>query len=151
MGTTATIAAIDNDRAYIANVGDSPAMLYADGELRTLSREHTDAETLKALGITGRKPGLTQFLGMSNGEVSPSPHVEDFDILPGYTLLLASDGLTEPLDKDAIRDALASDGDAAERVKLLRDLAIRGGGTDNITVLLCEASETEPENEDVVA
>lgn len=149
MGTTATIVAVDNDHAYVANVGDSPAMLYEGGALRVLSHEHTDAKTLQLLGITERKPGLTQFLGMSDGEVSPSPHITDFDIAPGTAILLASDGLTGPLDKETICSALASGGETVDKAKLLRDLAIKGGGADNITVLLCEAMELEPEEKDV--
>lgn len=151
MGTTATLLAIDGKRAYIANVGDSPALVYTDGKLETLSHEHTDAETLRLLGITSRKPGLTQFLGMSDGEVSPSPHIVDFEMAPGDKVLLASDGLAGPLDKDTIARALTSGGETYERAMLLRDLAIRNGGTDNITVLLCEAVGLESINKDVIA
>lgn len=150
MGTTATILAINNDHAYIGNVGDSPAMLYADGELQRVSCEHTDAETLRILGITGKKSGLTQFLGMSDEEIVISPHIADFDIFPGNAILLASDGLTGSLDTDSIRYALASEDSIAEKVKLLRDLAVQAGGIDNITVLLCEASEPESTHQAVI-
>ena len=143
MGTTATIVIVDGSHAYVGNVGDSPALLYSNGELRVLSREHTDAEILKLLGVTGRRSRLTQFLGMSDGEVSPSPHITDFEVRPGDTILLVSDGLTELLDESAICDALASSGKTSDRVKLLRDMAIHEGGYDNITVLLCEAAESE--------
>lgn len=139
MGTTATLLALNQDHAFVANVGDSPAMLYAQGDVQTVSHAHTDAEMMRALGIVGRRPGLTQYLGMSEDGVRLSPHACEFTLHPGCAVLLASDGLVESLDEAAIAEVLASEMDTCAKAVRLRDMAIQSGSTDNITVLICEA------------
>ena len=148
MGATATLLAVDgvHARAYVANVGDSIALLCDGTSLQKLSREHTDAQTLIILGITDRKPGLTQYLGMSDGQITINPHTTECGLAPGNVVLLASDGLTDAVHDSEILAVLSQDFDISLKAERLRDLAIEGGSKDNITVLLCEVRETEPDS-----
>ena len=45
-GTTATLAAIHDNKLYLANVGDSRAYLVRDGELLQLTSDHTWAREM---------------------------------------------------------------------------------------------------------
>ena len=64
MGCTAAVIAFSDGQMLCANLGDSPVFLFRDRRLIQLSVHHTNEALLRERGITGRKPGLTQFLGI---------------------------------------------------------------------------------------
>ena len=53
-------------------------------------------------------------------------------------ILMCSDGLTNMVEDDKIRDIILSDAPLEERAKLLVSTANRNGGRDNITVMILE-------------
>jgi serine/threonine protein phosphatase PrpC len=132
MGTTVVSAYFspNNQRVYIAHVGDSRCYRLRSGALTQLTTDHT----LGAAGIQGKTAGvLSRALGIE-------PNVEvDMIIeapLPGDTYLLCSDGLSRMVPATEIEATLVAKSDLEDAIQTLTDLANRGGGRDNITAIL---------------
>lgn len=139
MGTTAVAAAVVNDTAYIAHVGDSRAYLIDETGIKRLTRDHSVVQSLVESGeITDeqaknhqQKNIITRAVGVLNG-------VEiEFDsatLKKGDILLLCSDGLNNSLSDEEIRSAVClQDPPSPER---LIYAANERGGKDNITAVL---------------
>ena len=92
---------------------------------------------LQKLGITNRKPGLTQFLGIDEEQFALTPHIKAFEVLKGDVILLASDGLTDMVDETVISNVLSVEKTPARAVSGLQELALANGGVDNITIIVC--------------
>src|SRR5205085_10552560 len=111
LGATVVLALVRGGRALVAHLGDSRAYLLRAGQLERLTRDHSHLERLIDLGWI--KPeeaswrgngGPTRYAGMTgDAEVD----VRLLELRPGDRLLLCSDGLTEMLDDDEIREVLA--------------------------------------------
>ena len=140
MGTTVVSAyfSANNQRVYIAHVGDSRCYRLRAGKLTQLTRDHT----LGAAGLAGKMEGLL------SRAVGVEPHV-DVDVqvespLPGDVYLLCSDGLSRMVAADEIEATLLSTPDLEVATKTLTELANRGGGRDNITVILVRVDDAKP-------
>lgn len=148
MGSTGVAALVQSGELHIAHVGDSRAYRWRDGRLRRLTRDHSYVNQLVDEGGLSaeeaeRHPernAITRALGISEDvQVTlTSERLADGDLL-----LLCSDGLTDCVSERRVSEAID---EAVDRAKgelrldwlageLVR-LANRGGGTDNITVLL---------------
>ena len=62
--------------------------------------------------------------------------VDQLKLASGDRLLLCSDGLTDLVDDDTIRQVLIDCRESAEACRRLVDLALAAGGRDNVTVVL---------------
>lgn len=138
IGTTLSMLAFENDTVWVCNLGDSPIYCFRQGELMMLGKAHTNAEELKRMGITGRKPGLTQFLGISEEEVIVEPFISSMEAKQKDLYLICSDGLTDMVSEEEISELLSRKTDLPERAELLIQKALEHGGRDNVTVLLIE-------------
>jgi protein phosphatase len=153
MGTTVTAALLVDGRVSIGHVGDSRAYRLRDGVLAQLTDDHSLVADLVRSGrltpeeaeLHPQRSVITRALG-TDAAVS----VDSFtvDALPGDVFLLCSDGLTTMVDEDAVvRTVLEADTlEAAARA--LVEAANRGGGEDNITVVLFSVEEGDPADED---
>src|SRR5262249_37230854 len=65
--------------------------------------------------------------------------VLDLDLKPGDRLLLCSDGLYGYASSEAIQYLLGSDDDPDHVARDLVELALRGGGGDNVSVVVIDA------------
>lgn len=140
MGSTVVVAATDGDRLVCAHVGDSRIYRLRDGELEALTRDHSLLEELRASGMAEHPAGLSHIVTRAIGfgeDTRPDVRVER--ILPGDTLLLASDGVTDPLDEATIAQAL-SRARVEHAADALVHAAYDAGGTDNITALVVRAT-----------
>jgi len=156
MGTTVVAClVVDAKRALIAHVGDSRAYLLRHGRLQSLTRDHTIVEELIDRGILAPEEAdrhpyknvLSRNLG-----AKPETRVDMFDLelRPGDRLLLCSDGLYGYASTEAMQYLLGS-GDPPETVaRDLIDLALRGGGGDNISTIVIEAPQPAPSSTQVV-
>jgi protein phosphatase len=136
-GTTLVAAVVDagtdpsdGATATVLNVGDSRAYVYDAGVLRQVTTDHTVGQER---GSPGGAHGhvLSRWVGAEQS-VDPDLFVEP---LSG-TLLLCSDGLTNELSDEAIRDVLAGGGASADLATALVDRALAHGGRDNVSVVL---------------
>lgn len=137
MGTTAVIAYFDEHTMWACNVGDSRIFRLRYGLLEQISCDHTDEQLMIELGITGRKPYLTQFLGMDPDENYIVPAITALEIERGDVFLLCSDGLTDMVPRSDMERIMCQNKNASECAQALLDAAIRSGGRDNITVIIC--------------
>ena len=142
MGTTLTAVAIDEGYT-VANVGDSRAYLFRDGELTRLTRDDSLVQALIEAGELDpadaqRHPQRSVVLAALDGRPECDPTLTSHDARPGDRLLVCSDGLTDLVDDDALRTALAepSRERCAER---LVELALAAGGRDNVSVVVADA------------
>ena len=147
MGTTVVAATIMNQMMYFANVGDSRLYLINHG-IQQLTKDHSLVEEMVRLG--GIKPEeakhhpdkniITRAIG-----VLPEVSADFFEtvLVPGDTVLLCSDGLTNMVDDTDIKRIVLGQRDIVEKTQRLIDAANENGGKDNITVVLIEPFSDE--------
>ena len=141
VGTTPAMLCFHNDQVHAVNVGDSRIFGLRGDRLVQISVDHTDEAYMKAKGIVGRKPRLTQYLGMDPGQVRLEPYLTKGVVQAGDVYLVCSDGLTDMLDNDTIRQLLTVSGTASACVENLIGAALEKGGHDNVTVIVCRVLE----------
>ena len=142
MGTTLTVAAALGSNLLVGHVGDSRAYLLRGSELKQLTTDHTLAQALIDAGVAdpddpasrSMRHVLTAAVGSLGQEVDPQ--VQRFNLQPGDQLLLCTDGLTETVEDLTIAHVLHDADSAQGACQALVDLALAGGGSDNVTVLV---------------
>lgn len=153
MGTTLTAILFAGDRLGLVHIGDSRGYLLRDGELAQITKDDTFVQTLVDEGrITAEEahshPQRSLIMRALTGqEVEPTLIMRE--AREGDRYLLCSDGLSDPVSFETILDALKIPAvtDSAER---LIELALRGGGPDNVTVVVADvvdhdyAGQTQP-------
>lgn len=138
IGSTMTALWLEENDAVLLNLGDSKAFLLRDGSLDQISVEHTDRVRLEAMGITTRKPRLTQHLGIDPADMILEPAIWRGSIQSGDCFLLCSDGLTDMVFEAEIADVLLTKSEPSDCVRDLINVALAHGGRDNVTVVVCK-------------
>lgn len=139
MGTTAALLAFAEDAVYSCNLGDSRIYKSDREKFYQISQDHVLGRSL-----FGKAP-LTQYLGMEEENLQLESSISRQEIKIGDRFLLCSDGITDMLSDGEIADILSRDIPVAKTVEILVDRALKKGGRDNITVVLCEIME-QPRN-----
>jgi PPM family protein phosphatase len=149
MGTTLTAVIFSGDRAALAHVGDSRAYLLRDGRLNQLTKDDTYVQMLVDQGLIRpeeaaghpRRAVVTQAL---QGEpVSPSYVIVEPE--PGDRWLLCSDGLTTVVPPERIEAELLAQPEPQQAAERLVQLALEGGGPDNVTVIVADLTTDDRE------
>ena len=138
MGSTLVGLYFHEGQAWVCNLGDSRCYFLRDGRMKQISEDHTDEEFMKENGITGRKPYLTQYLGIDPDEMTIVPSIKSYVLNRGDRFLICSDGVTDMVDDQTICNNLARYQDPDECVEALIQAALDGGGKDNITAIVLE-------------
>jgi protein phosphatase len=153
MGTTMTVALVEDGRVVFGHVGDSRAYLIRGGSIEQLTDDHSlVAELVRSGRLTPEEAEVHPQRSVITRAVGTEPDVDvdTFTIEPedGDLFLICSDGLTDMVDDGTIIDAIDRHrDDLDEAAKALVGAANRVGGEDNITVLLVEVG-TEAEAAD---
>jgi serine/threonine protein phosphatase PrpC len=147
MGTTITVALVEEDHVAFGHVGDSRAYLIREARMEQLTEDHSLVNELLKTGKLSREEAethpqrsvITRALG-----TDPDVDVDTFSVRAetGDLFLLCSDGLTDMVPEDSILDVVEryrEDIDGALRA-LVKE-ANRGGGQDNITVVAFEIAD----------
>ena len=153
MGTTMTVALVEDDRVVFGHVGDSRAYLIRDGAIEQLTDDHSlVAELVRSGRLTPeeaeahpQRSVITRAVG-----TEPDVDVDTFVIEPteGDLFLICSDGLTDMVDDRTIIDAIEQHrDDLDEAAKALVGAANRVGGEDNITVVFFEVGDPVEDTE----
>ncbi len=140
MGTTMVAAVALDDKLYVANVGDS-RLYVVNNEIRQITMDHSLVEEMIRSGELERKKGrnhpekniITKAMG-SRDEVIPD--FFEIDMEPGDRYVICSDGLSNMVEDDEIRDIVVDYADIKDATKALVDRANYYGGSDNISVVL---------------
>jgi protein phosphatase len=140
MGTTVVAARFspNKQRVYIGQVGDSRCYRIRGNSIKQLTTDHT----FQGLGLKG--PGsqrLYQAVGIRR-RISISIVVDK--PRPSDTYVLCSDGLSNMVGDDDIREVILREPDLEAAVYGLIEVANDRGGKDNITVILVKVLEKKP-------
>lgn len=146
MGTTAIVAVMTESFIAFAHIGDSRAYVLSHDQLRQITKDHTFVRKLVEEGKLSEQEAknhphrniIMNALGVNKSLTF------DYLVLERYQLdaiLLCTDGLTSMVDDQEILSILNEKRSTEEKVNLLIELANRNGGTDNISVALCESLE----------
>ena len=148
MGTTLVAACVIGNQLMIANVGDSRAYVLRNFQLKQLTEDQSLVNALLKSGeITPEeaehhpnKNIVTQSLGVTSAvEIDfVRMTVKEEDIL-----LLCSDGLSDMLSLEEIRNVLNHYSDLEQQVEKAVQAANEQGGRDNITVAIAKYTARE--------
>ena len=147
MGATMTAAIVRGRSLSIAQVGDSRAYLLRQGKMTQLTTDQTMVQSLIDKGLM--KPEDAESSPFRNILTQAMGHQEDVSITMSEIelrdrdcVLICSDGLTNELTDDEIRDAILQSIRLDVAAKRLVDMANARGGRDNITVVLAGVGGT---------
>ncbi len=146
MGTTLTAILFAGNRLGLVHIGDSRGYLMREGELAQITKDDTFVQTLVDEGrITAEEahshPQRSLIMRALTGhEVEPTLTMRE--ARAGDRYLLCSDGLSDPVSDETIAEALQIP-DVSESAYRLIELALRGGGPDNVTVVVADVVDDE--------
>lgn len=140
LGTTAVAAILVGNQLCVANVGDSRAYFYHEGQVTPITRDHSLVAQLVAAGqikpddiyTHPRRNEIYRALGESR---LAEADVDVFTrrLQPGDGLLVCSDGLWDFVRDPDIAAAINAATEPQAICHTLIDLANKGGGEDNIS------------------
>jgi protein phosphatase len=157
MGTTATILMRYGSKLVLAHIGDSRAYLLRDGELTRLTHDHTFVQSLVDEGrITEEEaeqhPQRSIITRVLSGDPDDEPDLSVREARLGDRYVICSDGLTAVVSDSTLAEVLAEHDSPASCADSLVQMALRGGGPDNITCVVAHvvdassgATSTMPE------
>lgn len=141
MGCTAELLAFSDEGFILGHIGDSRTYRLRKGHLEQLTQDHTIVQQQFEEGLISsdqikqhplrnvifRAVGIKEELALDL--IFGKIFAEDI-------FLLCSDGLTDMIPDDQIREILCSDSDLHRKAEELIETAKVAGGIDNITVVL---------------
>jgi serine/threonine protein phosphatase PrpC len=147
MGTTITVALVEDGSVAFGHVGDSRAYLIRDASMEPLTEDHSLVNELLKTGRLSREEAeahpqrsvITRALG-----TDPDVDVDTFSVpaRTGDLFLLCSDGLTDMVSEHSILSVVERNrNDIEAALRALVKAANRGGGQDNITVVAFEIAD----------
>jgi serine/threonine protein phosphatase PrpC len=145
MGTTITMALFHNGRLYIGHVGDSRAYRIRGSDIEQLTKDHSlvwqlaeeGRITMEETKTHPMKNVITKALGTDE---FIAPDILEFDLENDDIIILCSDGLTNMLNNDNIKNIVCSLEPEQAAQKLIEEANLRGG-EDNITVGIIKADK----------
>ena len=130
MGTTAALLAFTAEGILLGNIGDSKVFRFSRHTLKQLSEDHY------SFGVYGKKPPLSQNLGIPEDELILEPYYAKGCYHDQDIYLICTDGLTDMVDHEEIQRIL-SENEFNDMAEKLLNTALAHGGKDNITFILC--------------
>src|SRR5437588_3242677 len=146
MGTTLTAILFAGNRIGMVHIGDSRGYLLRDGELTQITKDDTFVQTLVDEGRITKEEAHSHpqrsliMRALTGHEVEPTLTMRE--VRAGDRYLLCSDGLSDPVSHDTILEALQIP-DVAQSADRLIELALRGGGPDNVTVVVADVVDND--------
>ena len=142
MGTTFVVCTVIGEQIYIANVGDSRLYL-VNNEIQQITRDHSLVEEMITLGEIDRKNArthekkniITRAVGVDSEVI---PDFFEIDYAKGDIILMCSDGLSNMIEDEDMRDIIHQSGELEEKADRLIEVANINGGRDNISVVLVQ-------------
>lgn len=159
LGTTCIAILRAGNKLAMAHIGDSRAYVLRGESLTQVTTDHSFVQFLISQGeITAeeahehpQRNAVTKVLGYEETSVEPDETIREGVV--GDRWLLCSDGLHGLVSDATIQEVLSSVSDPGECAEALISLALRAGGTDNVTCVVCDivpAGTTELKAPDVV-
>ncbi|KAJ5070503.1 hypothetical protein M0811_10772 [Anaeramoeba ignava] len=164
-GSTAVVAVFIKDECYVANTGDSRAILVRNSKAIRVSQDHhpnlaKEYRRIRGLGgcisSDGRvNGGLAISRALGDLEFSPlvtcKPHVSSFSVSENdQFLIIFCDGISDVLSDQQIADIAVYSRSPSKAALLLRNTAYALGSTDNISVIVISLNPWKNKNSQVL-
>jgi protein phosphatase len=148
MGTTAVLAVQQHGQVYVAGLGDSRAYLIRGERVEQLTVDHSVAQALVSSGALTAEEArespwqhvLHKFLGCA--EMAEGADVRPFTPQAGDLLLLGTDGLTNHVSEEDLREGKRWS-DPQAWTEHLVELALQRGSRDNVTCIVVAFVEVD--------
>ncbi|MFI9270049.1 PP2C family protein-serine/threonine phosphatase [Kitasatospora sp. NPDC052896] len=149
MGCTLTALLWTGERMGLVHVGDSRAYLLRDGSLSQITQDHTWVQRLVDEGrITPEEaethPQRSLLMRALDGRGQVEPDLSIREVRAGDRYLICSDGLSGPVSHQTLEETLGSFYSPEQTIQELIQLALRGGGPDNITCIVADVIDVGP-------
>lgn len=140
MATTMVIAYVVGKLGYIVNVGDSRAYVVRQGQMKSVTEDHTYVNELLKSGViteeeAERHPKKNMITRAIGGDAVIEPDFFRVDFENDDILLLCTDGLYSEVPDDTTANILTEAESMRDAAGMLVHEANRLGGRDNITVI----------------
>ena len=150
MGTTVSVLVISGTQYLIGQVGDSRVYLMRDGALQQITKDHSYVQEQVDAGFLTPEQAryhpysnvITRCVG-AGAEVEPDLYRGE--VRRGDIYLVASDGLTGMVDDRRLSQLLGSRAVPERKVMALISEANGRGGLDNITAIVIEVFDSDPD------
>lgn len=140
MGCTVTVALLQQEQMFWAQVGDSRLYIFRNNELRQLTTDHNMAQLLVELGeISAADAANSSFRHILNqcvGQPDCRPDIGRETLELGDIVMLCTDGLHGSITDTVIALYLGQKGSLARKADTLIQKVLRRGGQDNVTIVL---------------
>lgn len=142
MGSTVAVLYLHGDRGWLIWAGDSRIYRYRVGEFRQLTDDHSLVQELYRLGeLTADEAEnhpssnvITRAVGVAE---ELDVQIREVEVAPGDRFLLCSDGLFKDVTPGEVHANLVLPS-PRQALDALVDLALRRGGTDNVTGIVVQ-------------
>ncbi|WP_219415881.1 PP2C family protein-serine/threonine phosphatase [Pseudonocardia nigra] len=147
MGTTLTAILFAGSRLGLVHIGDSRAYQLRDGIFTQITKDDTFVQSLIDEGRITEEEAHTHpqrsllLRAITGQDVDPSLTIRE--ARAGDRYLLCSDGLSGVVSDETLADTLRSYHDPRECADRMIELALRGGGPDNITCIVADVVDIE--------
>jgi PPM family protein phosphatase len=147
MGTTLTAMLWSGTRVALCHIGDSRAYVLSAGRFEQLTHDHTLVQSLVDDGRispdeAATHPQRSLLLRALDGSNDVEPDLSVREAQVGDRYLLCSDGLSSVVSEQILHRTLATVAEPDDAVRQLIDLAIKGGGPDNITCIVADVVDS---------
>jgi PPM family protein phosphatase len=147
MGTTLTAILFAGSRLGLVHIGDSRAYQLREGQFSQITKDDTFVQSLIDEGRITEEEAHTHpqrsllLRAITGQDIDPSLTIRE--ARPGDRYLLCSDGLSGVVSDETLADTLAGYRDPRECADRMIDLALRGGGPDNITCIVADVVDID--------
>ncbi|MCE0761855.1 protein phosphatase 2C domain-containing protein [Pseudonocardia kujensis] len=147
MGTTLTAILFAGNRLGLVHVGDSRCYQLRDGAFTQITKDDTFVQSLIDEGRISEDEAHTHpqrsllLRAITGAEVEPSLTIRE--ARAGDRYLLCSDGLSGPVSDETLAETLREYRDPRQCADRLIELALRGGGPDNITCIVADVLDVD--------
>ena len=143
MGTTFTACTIKGSKGYACHIGDSRIYVINEEGIKALTTDHSYVQEMIRAGeltkdeaeIHPKKNALTRALGT---DINLQVDGYIFSLKQGDKILMCTDGLTNMIRDDEIKDIVINKENLESSIECLIKIANQNGGIDNITAILVE-------------
>jgi protein phosphatase len=146
LGCTLTAVLVDNEKAYIANIGDSRTYLLRENDLIPITRDHSlvarlvESKQIEPEDVYTHPQRNLIYRSLGAGHKNIEVDIFHETLHPGDTLLLCSDGLWEMVRDSDLRKALSEKASPQKICDTLIDMANANGGEDNISAVVVQVN-----------
>jgi PPM family protein phosphatase len=147
MGTTLTAILFAGSRLGLVHIGDSRAYQLREGALSQITKDDTFVQSLIDEGRITEEEAHTHpqrsllLRAITGQDIDPSLTMRE--ARPGDRYLLCSDGLSGVVSDETLAETLATYRDPRECADRMIELALRGGGPDNITCIVADVVDID--------